>query len=717
MALSTQHTQQLVRSGIQISEALPEGLIKTLFENLGCGAVYQTLNGDVQVANHTAIDLLGVPESLIFDTKALENTWTAIDGLGETMNWSDFPSFTALQTGVSMQGFVLGVVANSKPTTWLRVDSILIHRVKDERYLGVLSTISDITLERKIQTETNKMTDRLRLALDGAHIGIWDWYIRDHKMVWDDRMYALYGFEGKTHIPIRSVWERAVSADDRERIEKLLRKARHGTRLEKGEFTVNLPDGRKRHLRAQARGILDENNQLYRVVGINWDVTKEVESERRLKEMAFQDDLTQLPNRVAFNFELNKQIARSRKTDDNFVVLVMDLDNFKDINDSFGHPVGDAVLCEVVNRVTPLLDSKHLIARLSGDEFGILLNDSPSDETCLKLLIDIQKCLQEPFYVSTGATINIKASMGLSCYPADANDAVGLIKMADLAMYKAKDGGRDQFTWYDKEMSVALNKKVTMENKLREALRDEEFKLYYQPIVDLNSLKVVGCEALIRWIDKEGNFISPLDFISVAEKCGLIYELGAWVNYTAFKQFCLWQVINTSLEYVSVNVSPHQLQSQRFISDLMETVEKTRIKPNNIQLEITEGTFLQESLNTSSHLSKLAEAGFHLAIDDFGTGYSSLSYLKRFNVDVIKIDKSFIDDIETDQADKDIVKAIMAMTSSLGFKTLVEGVERAEQAKIVKQYGCGFAQGYFYGKPMEAEIFAETFIGLKDRPH
>lgn len=692
---------------------LKQEFLLCLFEKINTGVIFQSVSGDIELANLAASKMLGLNFDSIFHPEKIASEWRAVDGLGEPLPWKDFPSFSTLANGMSNKGFVFGVDKSRQLRTWMRVDVELILANGGKDVLGVLSTISDISLERKIHEEINKVTERLRLALDGAQIGIWDWYINEHKMVWDDRMYALYGHEGKENLSIREIWSRCVSAEDQEKIGKVLLNLRSGKAEEISEFCVNGLNGSVKYLRAQARCFFDENGNPHRVVGINWDVTQEVESQRRLKEMAFQDDLTQLPNRVAFNFELNKMIARSLQNKAGFVVLVMDLDNFKDINDSFGHPTGDSVLCEVVNRVTPLLSNSYLFARLSGDEFGILITDDPDKKSCQVFAEKIQYALDEPYYLPNGPAINIKVSIGLSRYPKDASDAIDLIKSADLAMYRSKDNGRDCMSWYDKEMSVALKRKVTMENQIREALRDEEFQLYYQPIVDLHTLEVVGCEALIRWIDKNGKFVSPVDFISVAETCGLIYELGAWVNYTAFKQFKLWQVIHTSLQYVSVNVSPHQLQYSRFVDDLMAAVNKVGINPVNVQLEITEGTFLQESLNASSHLGVLANAGFHLAIDDFGTGYSSLSYLKRFNVDVIKVDKSFIDDIETEQADKDIVKAIMAMTTSLGFKTLVEGVERLEQADIVKNFGCGYGQGYYFGRPLNADEFAETFIGLK----
>lgn len=693
---------------------LKQGLLPTLFEKMSSGVIFQASSGEIELANIAASKILNLGFDTLFNPRDLAAKWKAVDGLGEKLNWSEFPAFPTLASGISHQGFVLGIdKTNSR--AWVRVDSQIVYNEEGSDVIGVLSTLTDISLERKIHEEISRVTNRLRLAMDGAHIGIWDWYINERKMVWDDRMYALYGYAGKTHLPVLEVWNRAVAPGERQKISKVLDNLRSGMEEQTAEFSVTAEDGGVRYLRALARPIFNDQGKVYRVVGINWDVTREIESQQRLKEMAFQDDLTQLPNRVAFNFELNKIIARSMQHKTGFVVLVMDLDNFKDINDSFGHPTGDSVLCEVVNRVTPLLEGTDMFARLSGDEFGILITGNPDRDTCLKLGESIRKALEEPYYLSSGPAITIKVSMGLSRYPHDAADAIELIKTADLAMYRSKDAGRDCLTWYDREMSVALNRKVTMENKIREALRDEEFKLYYQPIIDLHTLKVIGCEALIRWFDKDGKFVSPLEFISVAESCGLIYELGSWVNYTALKQFKLWQVINTSLEYVSINVSPHQLQYAGFVKDLMEVMDKTGVSPSNVQLEITEGTFLQESLNASSHLSVLADAGFHLAIDDFGTGYSSLSYLKRFNVDVIKIDKSFIDEIEKDQADKDIVKAIVAMTSSLGFKTLVEGIERPEQAEIVKSYGCGYAQGYYYGRPLNADEFAETFIGLKDR--
>ena len=687
--------------------------MELFFEKLSSGVIFQSASGKVELANYAATQILSLPFDQLFDADKIPPGWRTVDAFGQPLALENFPAMLALKTGEPHLGVVVGVERTGYVRHWIRVDAELIYDHDNKgQLLGVLSSFTDITVERRSQEEISKITERLRLALDGAKIGIWDWYIGEKKMVWDERMYDLYGYKGRTHLPVEEIWARSTKSEERKAIYEILKELKEGKEETSAQFKVILPDQSVRHLRAQARAVLNSAGEIYRVVGINWDVTKEVETEQRLKEMAFQDELTGLPNRIAFNFQLERHINKALRKNERFAVLVMDLDNFKDINDSFGHPTGDTLLTEVVNRVLPIIEANYLFVRLGGDEFGLLISDDMDNAEYLEIAGKIQSVLMDPVYLLNGPAISVRASVGLSIYPDNAIDAVGLVKAADLAMYHSKDSGRDRITWYEEGMTSALKNKVDMENKLREAIRDEEFSLYYQPILDLQTNKIVGCEALIRWFDSKGNFISPVDFIPAAETSGLIYELGTWVNYTAFKQFKLWQVIHTSLEYISVNVSPHQLHYARFFENLMEAVNAVGISPTCVQLEITEGTFLQESENAESHLKALEEAGFRLAIDDFGTGYSSLSYLKRFNVDVIKIDKSFIDDIETAQADRDIVKAIMAMTSSLGFQTLVEGIEKKEQADIVKEFGCGYAQGYYYGRPINADEFAEAHIGL-----
>ncbi len=686
-----------------------------LFESLGDGIIYQNAQGLIELANPAAEKILGrsLPEML---GKNLTDLCIGyVDAEKKEICPDQFPFVIALRLQQSHRGLTVGIPTDDNQLRWTRINSEIVRDRQKQIVTGVLTSFVDITSETIAKQKVEKVTERLHLALDGAGIGVWDWYVNENEMYWDEKAYELYGYTSDTGLSLNQIWDRGVHPDDRTRVEEEMRDMVKRKKETMSEFRIVWPDDSIRYLRAHARVITDEAGHVVRVVGMNWDVTRQVESERKLQEIAYTDELTKIANRTSFYQQLENAIKIARLDGKKIGLLVMDIDHFKDLNDSFGHLIGDSLLIELVRRLTPIIPSSYTFARLGGDEFGILVPNMDNLEKAQKIAAKIQRSLLDPVYLLDGPAVNTQVSIGISVFPDDGKDAVELIKSADLAMYSTKMRGRNDITVFEKSMSDALNKKVTLEYLLREAIREEVFELYYQPIVDLSTEKVIGCEALMRWRGKDGKFISPIDFIPVAEGSGLIYEMGKWINKTALQQLHMWKTLDSSMEYMSVNVSPHQLQNPDFVEDLTSMIDFANIDPGAIQLEITEGTFLQESLSAESHLNRLGEMGFRLAIDDFGTGYSSLAYLKRFNVDVIKIDKSFIEDIERDNADRDIVRAILAMTSSLGFKTLVEGVERQEQIKIVRALGCDFAQGYRYSRPLPAEEFAETFLNNASR--
>lgn len=681
-----------------------------LFESLADGIIYQNARGLIELANPAAEKILGMPLADMLGKNLTDLCIGYVDAERMEVCPDRFPFVIALRLQQSHRGFTVGIPSDDNGLRWIRIDSEIVWDQEKQIITGVLTSFVDITNETLAKQKVEKVTERLHLALDGAGIGVWDWYVKENEMHWDEKAYQLYGYTPETELTLSQIWERGVHPDDRSRVEDEMRDMVKRKKEAISEFRIVWPDESIRYLRAHARVILDDAGGVVRVVGMNWDVTRQVESERRLQEIAYTDELTKIANRASFYLQLDNAIKIARLDGKKIGLLVMDIDHFKDLNDSFGHLIGDSLLIELVRRLIPIIPSSYIFARLGGDEFGILVPNMDDSDKVQKIAAKIQKSLLDPIYLLDGPAVNTQVSIGISIFPDDGKDSVELIKSADLAMYSTKMRGRNDVTVYEKSMSDALNKKVTLEYLLREAIREEVFELYYQPIVDLSTEEVIGCEALMRWRGKDGKFISPMDFIPVAEGSGLIYEMGKWINKTALQQLHMWQTLTSTMEYMSVNVSPHQLQNPDFVDDLTKMIEFANIDPGAVQLEITEGTFLQESLSAESHLNRLGEMGFRLAIDDFGTGYSSLAYLKRFNVDVIKIDKSFVEDIERDTADRDIVRAILAMTNSLGFKTLVEGVERNEQIKIVKELGCDFAQGYRYSRPLPAEEFAEKFL-------
>ena len=592
---------------------------------------------------------------------------------------------------------------------WFEMDVKV--RVNTEAGIGrVFLYISDTTRAKAAQEQLMTAHNRLHLATDGADIGVWEWIPGKGEVIWNEKMYQLFGATPGDMTPPQ-VWDRALHPEDSESVKYHVKRCLRLKKDVRVDFRVVLPDGSVRHLRSQTRVIHEDEYGHIRVVGVNWDVTGEISTEQRLQSMAYNDALTGLANRTTLMFRLNRALARAMRSGCQMALFMMDVDNFKDINDNFGHPVGDELLRLLAQRVKALVSKPDdTFARIAGDEFAIVVESLGNPRDAETLAERIQEALVEPFYMERGPAVQTSMSIGISVFPDDGKDATTLLKAADLAMYHAKRGGGNAASAYSPSMSAELNQKLAMELMLREASRDESFELYYQPIVRLDSGEITGCEALIRWKDSAGRFVSPLDFIPVAENCGLIPKIGSWVLETAFKQWLLWKKLDHNLSYVSINVSPHQLHETTFSDELLTLAERYGVNPRQVQLEITEGTFLLETKNTDSQLQRLIDMGFRLAIDDFGTGYSSLAYLKRFNVDVIKVDRGFIVDIESNKADREIVNAILAMTESLGFQVLIEGVEEKGQKNIIHHMGCEYAQGFLFGRPTFSDEFAEKYL-------
>ena len=683
-------------------------LNENLFRKIPTGVFFQDVTGRIRLANPAAEKMLGMCEAELSKVEKPTLPWKILDANGEAMPFENHPGNAALQTKKMQRNVVLQLsIKDGASIRWVKADSEPVFDYDTGELLGSITSFSDINEERLIKNALQSLTERTQIAIESANMGVWDWIPDQGLMIWDSKMFSLYGFQNDESVTPKDAFDRAIHPDDHLRVNKEIRLLIRGDRSAKLDFRVIWPDGSTHFLRAQARVVKDAKGRVERIIGVTHDVTKEVLSEERLRDMAFQDDLTSTLSRGGLK---NLLTTLLQDVHARVGVVLVGLDRFKDINDNFGHPVGDELLKDMVKRLKRITGENMSLARLGGDEFAIVLESVSSSSLLKGIATQISESLQNPFYLDTGPVISVQASIGVSCSPADGCDTTNLLRAADLAMNHAKKHGGNCVVHYKETMLEEINKRYTLQNKLQEAVLAEDFMLYYQPIVDLNDSKVIGCEALIRWQDENGRFVSPMEFIPIVEECGLIYMLGKWICKTAIKQWKLWQQLVSDLEYVSINVSPLQLKQPTFVDELIELVEFHNVAPRHIQLEITEGTFLQESMSSDSALNQLANYGFRLAIDDFGTGYSSLAYLKRFNVDVIKVDRSFIIDIETDQSDRDIVSAIVAMNNKLGFKTLVEGIETEPQARILRELGIDSAQGYLYGKPTFADDFSETHL-------
>ncbi|MBE1440822.1 putative bifunctional diguanylate cyclase/phosphodiesterase [Paenibacillus sp. OAS669] len=428
--------------------------------------------------------------------------------------------------------------------------------------------------------------------------------------------------------------------------------------------------------------------------------------------LASHDQLSLLPNRRMFEIQAAQDIdmaAANEGGQHSLAVLFFDLDRFKYVNDSYGHSTGDALIKAVAARLTALADKRHFVARMGGDEFTMLCKTC-SEEELLELSRRIIEEISRPFQLEQGEVCT-SASVGISVYPKDGTTVSALLRNADIALYKAKSLGKNRAVFYDEEFNQALSLKMAMVTDLRKALEQGDFILYYQPQIDTASQKLVGIEALIRWQKPSGIMVSPAEFIPLAEETGLIVPIGEWVIRTACNQAKLWMDEGAPAFHLSVNVSPRQFNEANFVDMVISVLETSGLPPELLVLEITEGIAIQEERETVEKLHRLKRLGVQIAMDDFGTGYSSLGYLELLQVDVLKMAQTFISEVSGDSGKASIVKAILAMASSLKLTVIAEGVETEEQFQFLKQHGCDWIQGYYFQKPLPADEMSEVFAG------
>lgn len=445
-------------------------------------------------------------------------------------------------------------------------------------------------------------------------------------------------------------------------------------------------------------------------VGACSDLTEQKRTEERIYHLAYYDVLTGLPNRLLLEDRLRLTLVQAHRSGGDVAVLFLDLDRFKDVNDSLGHPVGDRLLQAVAQRLAECLREGDTAARWGGDEFVVLLQDLGGEQRAVAqrasvVAEKIQQALSEAFTLD-GHEVLVTPSTGIALYPWDADNATDLIKYADTAMYQAKAQGRNNFQFYAAPMHKAVTARLFLENELRRALQRCEFSLHYQPQVDISSGRITGAEALLRWRHPVRGDIPPAEFIPLAEETGQILAIGDWVLDTAWAQYCAWRAADLCLPRLSVNVSPRQFQQTDFIRRVQALVGKAEPNGWDLELEVTEGTLMQCSEGVRAALDALKARGVKLAVDDFGTGYASLGYLRRFPINELKIDQSFVRDITSNPDDAAIVRAIIAMAQGLDLRIVAEGVETQAQLACLQQLGCPEYQGYLFSRPVPAEAFA-----------
>lgn len=437
-------------------------------------------------------------------------------------------------------------------------------------------------------------------------------------------------------------------------------------------------------------------------VSLMADISAMKRSEAQLHEMAHHDALTRLPNRLLLDARLEHALERARRDGSRVAVLFLDVDRFKNVNDTLGHPVGDELLCEVATRLRRCVREEDTVARIGGDEFVVVLESVRDRHYAAVAAEKIISAMSGTLDLGSGSVV-LTASVGVVLYPDDGEDATTLLKHADAAMYRAKEDGRDQYQFYTRDMTAGARKRLSLEVDMRRALdRGDQFTVHYQPLVSLEDERAFGVEALMRWDHPERGRISPAEFIPLAEECGLIEPLGEWVLAEACRQLRAWRDAGLDGLRASVNVSGRQVVKPRLIEVVRRVLADTGLDPGALVLELTETVLMSDPAAAGSSLRQLASLGVSLSVDDFGTGYSSLSYLKRFPVSTLKIDRSFVRDAPVDASDAAICRAVLALADSLGLDVVAEGVETVAHRTFLREAGCPRAQGYLFGRPLPA---------------
>lgn len=446
------------------------------------------------------------------------------------------------------------------------------------------------------------------------------------------------------------------------------------------------------------------------------DVTRRKQMEEQLLQQATCDPLTGLPNRVLLKDRIDQEIKHAKRQHLKVAILFFDLDRFKIVNDSLGHNVGDSLLQVVAQRLKKCIREGDTLSRWGGDEFIIVLNNIKFREQTIPIIALCQEALEEVFLIDN-RSISITSSVGASFYPQDGTNATVLLKNADAAMYSAKADGRNNYRFYTPQMNAKAIEQLALASDLHKALEREEFFLLYQPMVDLKTQKIVSAEALIRWLHPVRGVISPMEFIEVAEETGLIPLIGEWVINTACAQNKYWQDLGLDPIKIAVNVSGIQFKQDNIVEVVEAALTAAKLNPRYLNLELTESSIMGDTHTYIYAMNELKKLGVGLVIDDFGTGYSSLSYLKRFPVNKIKIDKSFVRDINTDEDDKAIVQAIIAMAQQLKLQVVAEGVETREQLAFLQSQNCDEIQGFYFSPPIKASELEQMLRHQQQNGH
>ena len=676
------------------SDSRFRGVLATMVE----GVAVLSPKGHFIYSNPAAENAFGCPDGGLIGRRPEELPVERLRADGSLCPPGEFPLLVTLREQRELRDITQGIRARDGSVRWLRVNTCVLRSSGEGSHHGVVLTFTDVT-------ERQHAEEQLRLAFEVINHTSEGVMVSDaqHRILSiNPALERMIGLRNAQIIGRPSgAFVRALDDASFAAVNDALVSGRPW----QGEVRLKKKTGRSLHSWAAIAVVRDNENRIKHHISVFSDMTERKEAQERIEFLAHHDPLTGLPNRLLLRDRVAQALAQALRMQNRVALMFLDLDRFKTINDSLGHPVGDALLKEVVERLRTCVRDTDTICRQGGDEFIILLNDVRDSEAVSRIAEKIHLRMTEPVLVGKHQ-LSTSFSIGIALGPDDASDFDTLLQKADTAMYHAKEAGRNSHRFFTEQMNRQVVEHLTLENKLRRALDNREFVLYYQPQIDLAEGRIVGVEALIRWNSPEDGLVSPGRFIPVAEASGLIAPIGAWVLREACRQARAWQDAGLPPFVVAVNLSAMQFKRPDLINTVINALVLADLDSQWLELELTESILIQDAESTVDSVRRLKALGVKLSVDDFGTGYSSLAYLKRFAVDKLKIDQSFVRDLGHDPEDSAIVRAIVQMAHSMKLTTIAEGVETQELADL---FHCDEAQGFWLAKPLPADEL-EAFV-------
>lgn len=660
---------------------------------------------------------------LVRDDKGTIKTWRLLNANSSALrNWGKTLAevqgkttdeiFPGVDATASFMPIIEKIFREGKPYSWevffegtdqtLQMTSIPLGEV-------FISTGVDVTQFRRSERDLKISQHRLAIATEAAHIGIWEYDLTSQLLIWDNGMYKIYGIPLSRREQPFTVWQNCIHQDDREKATYEIEAAIKKEADFKSEFRITCQKtGTVKYILADAvfrKGVGEEPDKL---VGVNIDISERKKAEQEIEILAYFDTLTGLPNRSMIEDRLSQSVALSERTNSYSALLFIDVDNFKKINDTAGHAVGDELIKAFADRICKEIRKADTFGRFGGDEFVIILNNLDEDLNASIQFSDqfaekVIGLISEPFLLSTGQQA-ITASFGICLFRSDASPS-DILRQADFAMYRAKESGRNCIHFYDPDMQQRFQARVEIENDLFMAIHRGEIEVFYQ-IQMCEGGKIRGAEALARWKHPTKGYIPPAEFIPVAEDTGKIKELGALIFTQACRDFKNHIQQHADSDFViAINVSAVQIFDSTFTETIQEQIRRSDVLPSQIKIELTESAIVDDPENTCKKMLALRNSGLQFALDDFGTGYSNLTILKRLPIDELKIDHSFVRDILSDPSSSAIAKSVIVLAESMGLKVIAEGVEDYSQKHALNDMGCSTYQGFLFSKPLPLRDF------------